>query len=70
VLVHDDDVLAARTQLWNWLRIVVEPAAATPLAALMSGAWTPRSPHDRIGIVLCGANTTLDLTPPPPGPLP
>jgi threonine dehydratase len=69
VLVHDDDVLAARTQLWNWLRIVVEPAAATPLAALMSGAWTPRSPHDRIGIVLCGANTTLDLTP-PPGPPP
>jgi threonine dehydratase len=70
VIVHDDDVIAARAHLWNWLRIVVEPAAATPLAALMSGAWAPRSPHDRIGIVLCGANTTLDLTPPAAGPPP
>ncbi len=63
VLVGDDDVIAARLHLWNWLRIVVEPAAATPLAALMTGAWTPRSSGDRIGIVLCGANTNLDLTP-------
>ena len=63
VQVGDDDVIAARLQLWNWLRIVVEPAAATPLAALMTGAWAPRSVGDRIGVVLCGANTTLDLTP-------
>jgi len=65
VVVDDADVVAARLHLWNWLRIVVEPAAATPLAALMSGAWAPRSAGDRIGIVLCGANTALDLTPPP-----
>ena len=67
VTVTDDAVSAARAHLWNWLRIVVEPAAATPLAALMSGAWSPRSSGDRIGIVLCGANTTLDLTPRPGG---
>ena len=70
VTVTDDDVAAAREYLWNWLRIVVEPAAATPLAALMSGAWSPRSSGDRIGILLCGANTTLDLTPRPGGPRP
>ncbi|MDW3214339.1 MAG: serine/threonine dehydratase [Ilumatobacteraceae bacterium] len=64
VVVSDDAVAAARTHLWSWLRIVVEPAAAAPLAALMSGAWSPRSPHGRVGIVLCGANTTLDLAPP------
>ncbi len=63
VQVGDDDVIAARLRLWNWLRIVVEPAAATPIAALMTGAWAPRSTGDRIGVVLCGANTTLDLTP-------
>lgn len=67
VLVSDDDVLAARLHLWNWLRIVVEPAAATPLAALMTRAWAPRTPGDRIGIVLCGANTTLELSPRPGG---
>lgn len=61
VVVADDDLAGARGHLWNWLRILVEPAAAAPLAALMSGAWSP--PRDaRIGIVLCGANTTLDTT--------
>jgi len=63
VVVDDDDVVAARLHLWNWLRIVVEPAAAAPLAALMTGAWRPRSTGDRVGLVLCGANTTLELTP-------
>lgn len=62
VVVDDADVVSARRHLWNWLRIVVEPAAATPLAAVMSGAWTPRSSGDRVGIVLCGANTTVDLS--------
>lgn len=66
VLVSDDDILAAREHLWKWLRIVVEPAAAAPLAALMSGVWRPRATGDRIGLVLCGANTTLDLSLAPP----
>ncbi len=69
VLVSDDDVAAARRHLWDWLRVVVEPAAATPIAALMSGAWIPPI-GGRIGIVLCGANTTLDLTPRPAPPEP
>ena len=63
VLVSDEAVIAARLHIWNWLRIVVEPAAATPIAALMSGAWRPHTAGDRVGVVLCGANTTLDLTP-------
>lgn len=62
VIVSDDDVVAARRHLWRWLRIVVEPAAAAPVAALMAGAWRPAK-HATVGIVVCGANTTLDLTP-------
>lgn len=62
VVVSDADVVAARRQLWRWLRIVVEPAAAAPLAALITGAWRP-TPGSSVGIVLCGANTTLDLRP-------
>lgn len=61
VLVSDDDVMQAREHLWNWLRIVVEPAAAAPIAALITGAWRPRLPGGRVGVVVCGANTTLDL---------
>ncbi len=63
VLVSDNDVMAARQHLWRWLRIVVEPAAAAPIAALMTGAWRPQTAGDRVGVVLCGANTTLDLAP-------
>lgn len=61
VLVSDDDVSTARELLWKWLRIVVEPAAAAPIAALTTGAWHPRAPGDRIGVVVCGANTALDV---------
>ncbi len=59
VVVSDDAMLAARDLLWDWLRIVVEPATATPLAALIGGQWRPSSPTSRVGVVLCGANTTL-----------
>jgi threonine dehydratase len=61
VLVSDDHVLAARELLWKWLRIVVEPAAAAPIAALTTGAWRPAAASDRVGVVICGANTTLDV---------
>ena len=52
-------MLSARDLLWDRYRIVVEPAAATPLAALVGGQWHPPSPGARVAVVLCGANTTL-----------
>ncbi|MEE9415242.1 MAG: serine/threonine dehydratase [Acidimicrobiales bacterium] len=58
VLVGDDHVVQAKNWLWDNLRIVVEPSAATALAALLSGNYRP-SPGERIGIVLCGANTSI-----------
>ncbi len=61
VVISDEAVVAAREHLWRWLRIVVEPAAAAPIAALMTGAWRPRRGEDRVGVVLCGANTTVEL---------
>ncbi len=63
VVVPDEAVLAARQLLWDWLRVVVEPAAAAPIAALTEGAWMPGG--RRIGVVLCGANTDA-VSPPPP----
>lgn len=61
VVVDDAAVASARQLLWDWLRIVVEPAAAAPIAALSTGAWKPAG--TRVGVVLCGANTTIDLNP-------
>lgn len=58
-LVDDDAVLSARRDLWERYRVVVEPSAAVPMAAILSGSWLPEPGH-HTGIVLCGANTSLD----------
>jgi threonine dehydratase len=57
VLVGDDAIVAAQQALWRVLRIVVEPGGAAALAALLSGRWQP-APGSRVGVLLCGANTT------------
>jgi threonine dehydratase len=54
--VNDDAIRAARSWLWESLRIVTEPGGATALAGLLSGAYTPE-PGERVGVLLCGANT-------------
>jgi threonine dehydratase len=56
VLVPDDAIRDARALLWDRLRIVTEPGGATALAALLSGAYVP-APDERVGVLLCGANT-------------
>jgi threonine dehydratase len=57
VLVPDDAIAAAQAALWETLRIVAEPGGAAAMAAVISGRY-PARPGDRIGILLCGANTT------------
>lgn len=57
-LLDDEALLEARDYLWNEFRLLVEPAAAAPLAALRSGAYQCKA-GERIGVVLCGANTSL-----------
>jgi threonine dehydratase len=57
VLVTDDAIRAAQRRLWEVLRVVAEPGAAAPLAALLTGAYAPRA-DERVGIVVSGGNTT------------
>lgn len=57
VLVEDEAIAAAQRRLWDTLRIVAEPGGAAAFAALLSGRMQPRR-GERIGVVLCGANTT------------
>ena len=58
VTVPDDAIRRSWELLWDRLRIVVEPGGATALAALISGAYVP-APGERIGVLLCGANTNI-----------
>ena len=57
VLVSDDDIRRAQEVLWSVLRVVVEPGAAAPFAALLSGHYRP-APGAHVGVVLSGGNTT------------
>jgi threonine dehydratase len=57
LLVSDEAIAAAQRSLWDALRIVTEPGAAAPFAALLSGVYRPAD-GERVGIVLSGANTT------------
>jgi threonine dehydratase len=54
-LVSDEAIIAAQRRLWSDYRIAAEPGGATALAALLSGAYSPK-PGERIGILICGAN--------------
>lgn len=56
VLVDDAAILAARRQLWDRWRVVVEAGAATAFAALTSRVYVPEE-EERVAVVLCGANT-------------
>lgn len=56
VLVPDDDIAAARQELWDDRRLAVEHAAATAYSAVRAGVYRP-APGERVCVVLCGANT-------------
>lgn len=55
VLVSDDDIVEAQRWLWSSTRLAVEPAAATTVAALRSGAYRPERDANVV-CVLSGGN--------------
>ena len=57
VLVSDDAIRQAQESLWRVLRVVAEPGGAAALAAVLSGGFRPRD-GERVGVVVCGGNTT------------
>ena len=59
VLVKDDAIQAAQNLLWRAHRQLVEPAGATALAALMSGAYKPEK-GESVAVLVCGANIAPD----------
>jgi threonine dehydratase len=54
-LLEDAAIRSAQLALWREMRIVVEPAAALPLAALTTHAVVPRA-GEKVLLVICGAN--------------
>ncbi len=56
VLVKDESIREAQCALWRSLRIVSEPGGAAAMAALLSGAYQPRT-GERVGVLISGGNS-------------
>ncbi|MEE3848859.1 serine/threonine dehydratase [Gordonia sp. LSe1-13] len=61
VVVSDADIVDARRMLWTDFRILVEHGTATAVAAVLSGQ-VRAEPGTTLCVVLCGANTRLDIS--------
>ena len=55
LLVTDSEVANAQRFLWDRCRLIVEPGAATPVAALLSGAYEPAADETVVALI-SGAN--------------
>jgi len=60
VTVAEDSIIAAMRLIWERMKILVEPSAAVPLAALLEKSVYRGM---RIGIILSGGNVDLDTLP-------
>src|SRR5580658_10428928 len=61
VTVTEESIVQAMRQLWEVLKIIIEPSAAVPYAALLTQRDKLRGSH--IGVVLSGGNLDLDRLP-------
>jgi threonine dehydratase len=61
VTVDDDEIVAAMRLIWERMKLVVEPSAAVPVAALLKGEKKVRGL--RVGVILSGGNVDLGRLP-------
>jgi threonine dehydratase len=61
VTVTEEGIVRAMRLVWERMKIVIEPSAAVPLAALMEGTLPVKGM--RVGIILSGGNVDLDALP-------
>src|SRR5947209_5033885 len=61
VTVSEQSIVAATRTIWETMKIVVEPSAAVPFAAIANGKIDLG--EKRIGIILTGGNVDLDALP-------
>jgi threonine dehydratase len=59
VTVPDSAIVEAQHLLWQSHRLLVEPAGACALAALLCGAYRP-APDERVAVLICGGNISPD----------
>src|SRR5213082_2530350 len=61
VTVGEDAIISAMRTIWETMKIVIEPSAAVPYAAMVEGEIDISG--KRVGIILTGGNVDLDALP-------
>jgi threonine dehydratase len=61
VTVSEEAIVEAMRTVWERMKIVIEPSAAVPVAALLEGKLDPAG--QRVGVILSGGNVDLDRLP-------
>jgi threonine dehydratase len=61
VTVEEESIVSAMRLVWERMKLVIEPSAAVPLAALLEGAVAVQG--KRVGIILSGGNVDLGSLP-------
>jgi threonine dehydratase len=61
VTIDDAAIIAAMRLVWERMKIIIEPSAAVPLAAIVQG--NVEAEGKRVGIILTGGNCDLDNLP-------
>ncbi len=61
VTVGEDAIVRAMRLVWEIMKIIIEPSAAVPVAALLERALEGRG--RRIGVILSGGNVDMDRLP-------
>ena len=57
----DDEIIEAMKLTWKYLRVVMEPSSAVPLATILKNPDVFRG--KRVGVIVTGGNVDLDKLP-------
>lgn len=61
VTVSEEAIISAMRTIWETMKIIIEPSAAVPYAAIVTGRTDITG--KRVGIILTGGNVDLDALP-------
>jgi len=63
ITVDEEQIIIAMRLLWQRAKLLIEPSAAVPLAAVLSDQFRAISDCERVGVILSGGNVDIDRLP-------
>ena len=61
ILVEEDEIINAMRTIWEYMKIIIEPSSAVPVAVLLEKKIKMKG--KKIGVILSGGNVDLDRLP-------